>query len=589
MAEPKTNEASTAAEPIVIEPPITVRDLAEELGLRATELIGELIKMGVMASINDRLDYATAQSAAEKFNKQVTQPAQAKRGPSKAKIAGGLPRPPVVAVMGHVDHGKTSLLDKIRQTKVADKEAGGITQHLRAHQVKYQDKLITFLDTPGHEAFSILREHGAHLTDIALIVVAADDGLKPQTVEAIKFAQAAGVKIVVAITKVDKPGIDLNRIKQQLAEHNLNPEDWGGDTVMIETSAKTGEGLDKLLEIILLIAEVEELGAPDSGPASGTVIETHIAKGRGAQATLLVEAGELKNNDFVVCGEVYGKLRRLEDTEGKPLPAAGPSTPVVATGWKEMPALGQRFKVVGSEAEAKKSLREEDATAGTVATASSPQDNSPQQTVNSHKSKHLPIVIKADAHGSLEALHKSLGQINLEEAQVKIVSQSLGDISESDISLAESVGAQVVGFSVLVPVKIKQLAQSRGVNLKIYTVIYELLDDIRTQLEAMIEPKFVETKMAELEIKGVFKVTAGNLICGGLVKEGKINAGLKVKKPGDEDGVNLGEVVSVQREQQDAKEVSEGQMCGLNIKTAKKTPVQIGDVLEFYKLIEQKK
>lgn len=579
-----------ALRPVVVAIPVSVRDLAEKLELKPTVLITELIKQGVMAAINERLDFKTAASVALKFEVELTEESALASSSATSSTAKqkGQPRPPVVAVMGHVDHGKTSLLDKIRKTTVADSEAGGITQHLRAHQVSFKGRSITLLDTPGHAAFSLLREHGAHLTDIAVIVVAADDGVKPQTTEAIKFAQKAGVKIVVAITKTDKPNIDLNRLKQQLADLGLSPEDWGGETVMIETSAKTGAGLDKLLEMILLITDLEKLQAPLTGPASGTVIETRMAKGKGILATLLVENGQLAPSDYLVAGTAYGRVRRLESMEGKALKSAGPSTPVVVSGWKEIPDLGQTFTVVADEKTARLQMANPNLEA-TVQTASSPQEKGSTQTVNTIGQKQLPVVIKADVHGSLEAILQSLSQLNQGDVVVKVVRQGLGPISESDVQLAGSAGAQIIGFNVSVPIEIKQLAQRQKVPIRLYNVIYELIDEARAELDKLFVPTFSEQKAASLEIKGIFKVTKNSLICGGLVSEGKIRRELKVRLQKDQSKTIIGKVANVQKGPQDAKEVSEGELCGLNIATEHKVTPEIGDILDFYEMVEDPK
>ncbi len=556
---------------------ITVKDLAAALDVKVSQLITQLMKQGVMAAMTQTIDFNTAAQAAEALGIQVEPAGVDLVKVSHTKIAAskqGEIRPPVVAVMGHVDHGKTSILDVIRHTNVVSKEAGGITQHLSAYQIDYKGHLVTFIDTPGHEAFSILREHGAYLTDIALLVVAADDGVKPQTEEAIKFATKAGVRIIVAINKIDKPGVDINRVKQELAKAGLNPEEWGGDTVMVEVSAKTGEGIDKLMDLVLLVAELEDLKARGSGPAEGTVIESHLDSGKGPATTLLVAVGSLAVGDYIIAGKAIGKVRRLETTEGKALMSAAPATPVVVTGWKELPALGERFKVVESE----KAARSQALLAATEVKPISPTT---AETVGTTRHE-LAIILKADAQGSLDSLSQSLSQFREGEVRLNIVAQSLGAVTESDVNLAKSTKATVIGFNITLSVQLKQLAAREKVKIQIYKIIYELLDDIKATLSAMLAPETIETTQAKLEVKGIFKVSANTLVCGGLVKEGKLTAGLLTRWLHSDKSEEIGSVTSVQKNQQDIKEVVEGEMCGISIKTNRKIALQIGDRLEFF-------
>lgn len=572
---------------MAIGPTIVIHELAEKLGVKVTELIAQLMKNGVMATINDTIDFETAAVVGSDLGfALIEQSAAAKMRQPKTSSLGEqneVQRPPVVAVMGHVDHGKTSLLDAIRKSKVAAAEAGGITQHLSAYQIEYKNRLITFLDTPGHEAFSLLRQRGAHLTDLAIIVVAADDGIKPQTEEAIAFAQKAGVKIIVALTKVDKPGIDLTRVKQQLSDKGLTPEEWNGDTVTVEVSAKTGQNLNKLLDLILLVADIEELTARASGPATGIVIEAHMVVGHGPVATLLVEQGRLKIGDFLIAGSSYGKIRRLSNSNNEPTQTASPSEPVVMMGWKSLPDLGTPFEVVSDEKAARVASQASRRvhSVQTIATAKKMVGSeSLASAIEAQKINYLPVVVKADVHGSLEAVVDGLKNLGDEEVKVKIVSQGVGNISESDVSLAASTGADILGFNITLPVAVKRLSQREQVSLDIYRIIYELLDDVQGRLSQRLRPETVEEEAGRLNVKGVFKITKNSLICGGLVTAGKITPGLLVRKAGEEE--SLGTLKNLQRQQQAVKEVKADEMCGLEISTSQKAAVALEDKLEFF-------
>jgi translation initiation factor IF-2 len=494
-------------------------------------------------------------------------------------------RPPIVAVMGHVDHGKTSLLDAILKTKAAEGEAGGITQHISAYQTERKGRSITLLDTPGHEAFAALRQHGATLTDVVIIVVAADDGVKPQTVEAIRFAQTANAKIVVAINKIDKEAANPQLVKTQLAtEHGLNPEEWGGDTVMVEVSAKTGQNLDKLLDMVLLVADLEELKADIDVPAEGLVIESHMETGRGSVVGLLVEQGELKPGHFLVAGTAYGKVRTLLDFTGKAVKSAGPSTPVTVTGFKELPQFGDVFTIVKNEKEARHKteqarIERERNAASTNVTGADLLKMMNQQ----HDSQELNVIVKADVQGSLTSVMDSLrlvetgGQVNL-----RVIASGVGSISENDIRMAEGGETIIYGFNVDLPPAVKRLAMRDKVQVRIFKVIYELLDDARQSMEAMLAPEVVETEVGKLTIKGVFRTLKDEIIAGGEVTSGKIapNILARVMRGGEQ--IAEVEVVKVQRQQQEAKEVFEGEMCGMSLKTDKKLLLEEGDKLEFF-------
>lgn len=574
---------------LVVADSITVGELAETLNLPVTTLIGELFKNGIVATINQRIDFETATIIVEELGLDIKlekRAASATTERAKHTLTDkAVDRPPIVAVMGHVDHGKTSLLDAILQTKTAEGEAGGITQHISAYQTQRGDRTITLLDTPGHEAFAALRQHGATLTDVVVIVVAADDGVKPQTVEAIRFAQIANAKIVVAINKIDKETANPQFVKTQLAtEHNLNPEEWGGDTVMVEVSAKTGQNIDKLLDMVLLVADLEELKADMDVPVEGLVIESHMETGRGSVVGLLVEQGELRPGHFLVAGTSYGKVRTLLDFAGKTIKSAGPSTPVTVTGFKELPQFGDVFTVVKNEKEARNKTeqarieREKNAASTNVTGA-----DMLKMMSQKHDSQELNVIIKADVQGSLTSVIDSLrlvetgGQINL-----RIVGSGVGNISENDIRLAEGGDTIIYGFNVELPPAVKRLAMRDKTQVRIFKVIYELLDDARQSMEAMLVPEVVETEVGKLTIKGIFRTLKDEVIVGGEVTNGKVMPNILARiKRGDEQLAEA-EVTSVQRQQQEAKEVFEGEMCGMSLKTSRKLTLEEGDKLEFF-------
>lgn len=578
------------ARTIEIEDMITVGTLAEKLMLPATRLIGELMKNGVMATINERIDFDTAQIIVEELGLDVTLAKKAQAQPVTVREKrqttsdNAVSRPPVVAVMGHVDHGKTSLLDAIRGAQVAKGEAGGITQHISAYQIIHNKRAITFLDTPGHEAFAAIREHGAHLTDIAIIVVAADDGIKPQTLEAIRFARKAGVRMIVALNKIDKEGADPNRVKQQLAEQDLLPEEWGGDTVIVEVSAKTKQGIDGLLDMILLVSDVEDFRAEVQGPATGLIIESHLEQGRGPNATALIEEGTLKMGDFIVAGTTYAKLRTLETTSGQSLKQATPSTPVTITGFKNLPEFGDEFVVVKDEKTAR--LQAEQA-ANQKHASSQRNDMSSSELIRiinrNNQVRELNVIIRADVQGSLTSVVDSLKALDTDEVAVHIISSGVGSITENDIHLANTGNAIIYGFNVQAPTNIKRLASRDKVEIKLYRVIYELIDDVKEGLTKLLPPQIVETDLGRLVVKGVFKTTKTEIICGGEVTKGKLVAPALARLTREGNVISEIEVTNLKRGPQDAKEVLEGEMCGVNIKTDQKLEIQEGDRLEFFK------
>lgn len=567
---------------------ITVGELAEKIDLPATTLIGELFKNGIMATLNQHIDVETAQIIVDELGLDVVIEQMAADQPviqSKRELTeNASERPPIVAVMGHVDHGKTSLLDALLETKVVEGEAGGITQHISAYQTVRNNRSITLLDTPGHEAFAALRQHGAALTDVVIIVVAADDGVKPQTIEAIKFAQTAHAKIVVAINKIDKEAANPQLVKTQLAsEHNLNPEEWGGDTVMVEVSAKTGQNLDKLLDLVLLVADMEELRAETDVPAEGLVIEAHMEQGRGAEVSMLVEHGVLKAGQHVVAGLAHGRVRTLVDYAGRPLKEAGASTPATVTGFKELPSFGDRFEVVKNEKEARQLVAKHRSELEHNAVSSNVTGSDLLNLMKKQQETQVfEVIVRADVQGSLTSLVDSLKLLETGEVTVRVIRSGVGNISENDVRLASSSGAIIYGFNVQLPPAVKRTAMRDKVTIRNYRVIYELLDDVRLEMEGKLAPEVVETEIGELKVLGVFRTTRDSIIAGGEVLRGKVASGLLVRIKRDKEQIAEAEVAHVQRQQQEAKEVFEGEQCGLELRTEGKIVVEVNDRLEFF-------
>lgn len=572
---------------IQIEDTITVGDLADKLMLPVTKLIAELMKNGIMATVNERIDFDTSQIIVQELGldialvKQAVEPAPARERRTASDAAAS--RPPVVAVMGHVDHGKTSLLDAIRGAQVAKGEAGGITQHISAYQVERNNRLITFLDTPGHEAFAALREHGAQLTDLVIIVVAADDGIKPQTVEAIRFARKANVKIIVAVNKIDKEGADVNRVKQQLSEHDLLVEEWGGDTVVVEVSAKTKQGIDNLLDMVLLVADVEDLRADRDVPGQGLIIESHMERGRGALAEALVEAGTVHPGDFIVAGGTYARIRNLETTNGKAIKEAGPSTPVRITGFKVLPEFGDEFAVVADEKTARSQAAQVATQRHNAGGRLEINSNELLRIINrTHELTELNIIVKADVQGSLTSVIDSLKTLSTEEVAVRIVGSGVGTVTENDLHMAQTSNAIIYGFNVTIPTSIKQLANRDKIRIRLYRVIYELIDDVREELSELLAPEVVETELGRLVVKGIFKTTKTEVICGGEVTKGKLVVpSLARVLRGDETLAEV-KVTNLKRGPQDAKEVFEGEMCGLSFESVSRVDIQEGDRVELF-------
>lgn len=576
----------------VIELPdvITVKEFAEKTGIGAAKIIGELMKNGVLANINQQIDYDTAQIIAEDLGIKVKK----KLGEASAEdvFKGNLeallreedssnlkPRPPIVVVMGHVDHGKTTLLDYIREENVVAGESGGITQHIGAYQVIKNDRKITFLDTPGHEAFTAMRARGAKITDIAILVVAADEGVKPQTIEAIQHAQEAKVPIIVAVNKIDKEGSDPDRVKGELGEYGLIPEEWGGKTIMVPVSAKSGEGISQLLEMVLLVADLENMKANPDRPAVGTVVEAHLDKSLGPIATVIINSGTLHIMDNLVIGGTHGRVKTMKDHTGKNIKIAGPSTPILIAGITETPQSGDIFQVVADERTARtkalnvKTMMDAEllATRGVGGIMSQ---------ISSGTLKQLKLVLKADTKGSLEALKQSISEIKNEDVAVKIILSGVGNITESDVMMAAAARGIVMGFHTDANYQVKKVAEREGVEVLQYTVIYQLIDDIKKILNGLLEPEIIEVNLGRAEIKQIFMTKKKEMIIGCKVTEGHIEK-VKVRIFRGEEEVGEGEIKQLQVVDDKVKEVPEGKDCGILYSGF--MPLEEGDILEAYK------
>jgi translation initiation factor IF-2 len=591
---------ATRVEPVPAPPPrppreititegITVRDLAEKLDVRAKDVLKDLLDRGIFASINQALDVPTATSLAEAFSGVVTvvsfEEEVVQDVAKEEKKENLLPRPPVVTVMGHVDHGKTSLLDAIRQTEIAAGEAGGITQHIGASMVSVDGRRIVFVDTPGHEAFTRMRARGAKVTDIVVLVVGADDGVMPQTLEAIDHARAASVPIIVAINKVDKPDAQPERVKRQLSDRGLMPEEWGGDTVMVEVSAKAKKNIEKLLEMILLVADLRELRANPESPASGTVLESRVDKGRGPVATVLVQGGTLHTGDVFICGAVYGKVRALFDDHGRPVKQAGPSTPVEVLGLQGVPAAGDHFQVA-DEAKARhiveyrqSKLRE--ASLARSAGARITLDQLHEQ-LKSGETKELPIIIKADVQGSVEVLSEMLPKLSSDEVKLKIIHASVGAVTETDVLLASASGAIIFAFNVRPDRKAADLAQRENVEIRQHSVIYEVSDEIKLAMAGLLEPVFKETHLGRAEVRNTFRVKGSGVIAGCSVLDGLLKRDAEVRVLREGAVLYTGRISSLKRFKEDANEVRAGFECGAAVSNF--NDVKVGDVLECFSM-----
>ncbi len=577
-----------------LEGPLTVKDLAVKMGLRAADVIKKLISLGVMAGINQEIDMETAAIAAQEMGYEVTQkqPEMTKEELLDADLLKEdpeetlRPRPPVVTVMGHVDHGKTSLLDAIRESNVAAREAGGITQHIGASVLDWKDRKVVFLDTPGHEAFTAMRARGAKVTDIAVLVVAADDGVMPQTIEALNHARDAKVPIVVAINKMDKPDAKPDRVKQQLTDKGLVPEEWGGDTVFVPVSARQGTGIDHLLDMILLVADLHGMKANPDRKATGTVIEAELDKGRGPVATVLVQNGTLRIGDHYVIGQAWGKVRAMVDDRGKPVKKAPPSMPVEVTGLSEVPGAGDVLQVVEDERTAKEvaEARRTRKRAGDMQMSSRMSLEDLASRVREGEIPELKIVVKADVQGSAEALKQAIDKLETSEVKTNIIHGGVGGITESDVMFAAASGAIVIGFNVRPDSNARRVAEDQKVDIRTYRIIYDAVDDIQSAMKGMLKPKMKETVLGRAEVRQLFKVPKVGNVAGCYVVEGKItrNSTIRVVR----DGVVVCEAAidSLKRFKDDVREVASGYECGISLE--KFQDIKEADILEAFVMEE---
>lgn len=575
---------------IIIGDTIVVGDLAKKLDIAASEVIMKLIKLGIMANINQEIKFETAEKIALDYDILLEREEKEEEAADiiieEDEAEDLKPRPPIVTVMGHVDHGKTSLLDSIRNTRVTDREAGGITQHIGASEVTVNGKKVVFLDTPGHEAFTEMRSRGAKVTDIAILVVAADDGIMPQTVEAINHSKAAGVPIIIAINKIDKPSANIERVRQELSEKGLLVEEWGGDVIDVPVSAKTGENIDTLLEMVLLVAEMEELKANPDRNAVGTVIESNLDKGRGPVATVIISNGTLKVGDPIVAGSSYGKVRAMINDKGKRIKKAPPSTPVEILGLNEVPNAGDQFVVLASDKAArtiaekrKEKIRDEQMKASSKISLEDLFEK-----MQHGELKELNIIVKADVQGSVEAVRQSIEKLSNEEVSVRVIHGGVGAITESDIMLASASNAIVIGFNVRPSTGANSLVEREKVDMRTYRIIYEAIEDIEKAMKGMLEPEYVEEELGKAEVRMPFKVPNAGMIAGSYVTNGKILRNAKARLVRDGIVVYDGTIDSLRRFKDDVKEVATGYECGIGLTNF--NDIKEGDIIEAYVIKE---
>ena len=569
---------------------VSVSELAKSMGVKASELIKKLLELGIVANINQTIDFDTAALVADEFGyeleldtfKEEDLIEEIHDRPEDLK-----PRPPVVTIMGHVDHGKTTLLDYIRNSNITEQEVGGITQHIGAYYVETEEGDIVFLDTPGHEAFTAMRARGAQVTDIIVLVVAADDGVMPQTREAINHAKAANIPIIVAINKIDKPNAKPEVVKRQLAELGLLPEEWGGDTLFAEVSAKTGKGVDELLSLILLQAEVLELKANPNRPAKGTIIESKLDKAKGPVATVLIKTGTLKKGDYFVCGEHYGRVRAMMDSQGRSISSAGPSMPVEITGISGVPTPGDDFVVVKSEKIAKEIVEYRKKKKAEVSGKKpSVRLEDLYARIQRGEVKELNLIIKADVHGSLEALEKAISELSTDEIKVSIIHSGIGAITESDVMLASASHAIIIGFNVRAVGRVKEIAEKEKVEIRYYRIIYDVIDSIKKAMQGLLEPEYKEVIIGHAEVKQTFRIPKVGTVAGCLVTEGRIERNAKIRVLRDGVVVHDGKIASLKRFKDDVKEVPAGYECGVGIENF--NDIKEGDILEIYTIEEVK-
>ena len=577
----------------IIQPTITVKDLSEKISVSISELIIKLMELGIMANQNQEIDFDTASLVAGEFDVIVEQDEVEDFDDDDVfnldfedKKEDLKERPPVITVMGHVDHGKTSILDRIRNSRVAGREAGGITQHIGAYTIRVNDKKIVFLDTPGHEAFTAMRSRGAQVTDVSILVVAADDGVMPQTIEAINHSKAAGVPIIVAINKIDKENANIERVKTELAENGLVPEDWGGDTVLVPVSARTGEGIDDLLEMILMVAEMEELKANPNRLAVGPVVEAQLDKGRGPTATILVQKGTLKHSDMVFSGQASGRIRAMFNDQGKQVKKAGPSTPVLILGLNEVPEAGDMIYAVKDEKEArnyaqkiKDHNREEQ-----IKSSSTMNLDELFGKISDGETKDLNIIIKTDVKGTIDAIKQSLIKLSNEEVKVNIIHGAVGGITESDVNLASASSAIIIGFNVRPTQVAMDMAKNESIEIRTYRVIYDAIEDVKNAITGMLKPQYQEEVLGRATVRDTFKVPGVGTVAGVYVNTGKVTRNATVRLLRDEILIFEGPVSSLKRYKDDVKELTQGYEGGMGLENY--NDIKPGDVLEAYVLNE---
>jgi len=584
---PVQEKQETKPRSVKLESDFTVGTFAEKLGIKASEVIKKLMEYGIMATINQTMPEDSAIIVADDFGIQLE--IVEKKDEYEIPVIEDSPeslveRPPIVTVMGHVDHGKTSLLDSIRHTKVTAQEAGGITQHIGAYQVYANGKKITFIDTPGHEAFTAMRARGAQATDIAVLVVAADDGVMPQTIEAINHAKAADIPIIVAVNKIDKPNASPDHVKQQLTEYGLVPEEWGGDTIVVEISATKGIGIDQLLEMILLVAEIQELKANPDRMAEGVVIDSQLDKGRGPVATLLVQTGTLYVGDSITVGTTHGKVRSMTNEKGRPLKKAEPSVPVQVQGFAEVPKAGERFFVVDEKAAKWISQKKKDEERAHDLQQKKISVGDMFKQLDEGAVKELNVVLKADVNGTVEAMRQSLEQLNSDEVKVNIIHGGVGAVNETDVMLAAASNGIVVGFNVRPDANAKKAAEREGVEIKLSRVIYEVIDEVRKLMSGLLDPEYRENILGRAEVRETFKVPKVGVVAGCYVTNGKITNKAKVRLIRDGVVIHEGSLASLKRFKDDAKEVEQGYECGIGIENF--NDIKVGDEIEAYVIEE---
>ena len=592
---------------IHVKPPIVVRDFAGEIGLKPFKLISELMEMGIFASMNQTIEESVAVQVAGRHGCELEihhrGEQNEKGGSSKPKVEKPddddpkflKPRPPVVCILGHVDHGKTTLLDTIRKANVVKGEAGGITQHIGAYQIDHKDQKISFIDTPGHAAFSMMRERGANVTDVSILVIAADDAFKPQTEEALKFAKEANNAIIVAINKIDAKGANIDRVKQQMQEKGIAPEDWGGETIAVEVSALKGTNIDNLLDMILLQVELLELKANPTCPASGTIIESQIEMGRGASATVIVERGTLKKGDALLCGEVYCRVKTMTDADGNQLKDAPPATPVRVTGWSDVPASGTKFSTEKNEKSAKRCAEENIQLRKLHDAASTQQQNTEGgaatvedlfAAIENQQKKCLRVIVKSDVHGSTEALVQALKAIESDKVELDVISKGVGHITKNDITLASAGGAMVVGFNVKLDNGVQSLAKHHDIRIVQHAIIYELIDQVEEAMADMLDAEYTEKKTGAAEVRQVFSVGKTRKVAGCMVTEGLIQRNCIARLMRGGELIHESKIDTLKRFKDDVKEVRAGYECGINV--AGYDDYQEGDTIECFAVEEQR-